>query len=52
MMMFAPASIQPNSLPLSPNLLLKRLMDLYSPLERSGSFTIVLLKRFIPVVEV
>ena len=51
MMIFAPASIPPDSFALSDNFSLNRLMDFYSPSKISGRFRIALLKIFIIVVE-
>ena len=51
MMLFAPASIHPDSFALSDNFSLNRLMDFYSPSKISGRFRIALLKIFIIVVE-
>ena len=52
MMLFAPASIHPDSFALSTNFLLTKLIDFDYPSNISGSFRIALLKIFIPVVEV
>ena len=52
MIIFAPASIQPDCLCLSANLSLIRLTDFDSPSKSSGSLSMALLKSLISVVEV
>ena len=52
MMIFAPASIQPDCLAFSTNFSLNSLADLDDRSKISGSLIIALLNTFVPVVEV